>query len=115
MARIPPSMDKRRQVVVFSRNAFNHKHGTGPGRSAVVPITSQEPKTIGPEDVFIAAGTYWSLEVDSWVLGKMVTTISHRRLSTLHRDGRQVLYSEFMGEADMQRIAAAIKHSLELP
>jgi uncharacterized protein YifN (PemK superfamily) len=115
MARVSPSIDKRRQVVVFSLDTLNHKHGAGPGRSMVVPITSQEPKTAGPEDVLIEAGKYWSLEIDSWVLGKVVMTVSHRRLSTLHRDGRQVMYSEFMDNADMQRISAAIKHALGLP
>lgn len=114
MARIPPSIDKRRQVVVFSLDQFNHKHAMGPGRSMVVPITSSEPKTEGPEDVFISAGKYWSLEEDCWALGKLVSTVSHKRLSTLHRHGRQVGYSEFVDAADMVRIGVAIKHSLGL-
>lgn len=114
MARVPPSIDKRRQVIVFSIDQFNHKHGAGPGRSMVVPITSQEPRTEGPEDVLIAVGKYWSFDEDCWALGKLVTTVSHRRLSTLHRNGKQVPYSEFVDAADMARIGAAIKSSLGL-
>lgn len=114
MARVPPSIDKRRQAIVFSLTEFNHKHALGPGRSMVVPTTASEPETTGPEDVFIKAGKYWSLEEDCWALGKLVTTVSHRRLSTLHRDRVQVLYSEFLDDADMLRVGEAIKHSLGL-
>jgi len=114
MARVPPSIDKRRQVIVFSLTELNHKHGTGPGRSMVVPTTSQEPKTIGPEDVFIASGNYWSFEEDCWVLAKLVTTVSHRRLSLLHRNGRPALSSEFLDVDDIERVGTAIKYALGL-
>jgi hypothetical protein len=114
MARVPPSIDKRRQVIVFSLDRLNHKHGIGPGRSMVVPTTSQEPKTADAEDVFIPAGSYWSFAEDTWVLGKLVTTVSHRRLSLLHRDGRPSLFSEFLRGDDMARVGEAIKAALGL-
>jgi uncharacterized protein YifN (PemK superfamily) len=77
LARIEPEMDKRRQVIVFSRTELNHRHGTYAGHCTVIPTSSKPPKTRGPEDILIRVGKYWSFSVDSWVRTKMIMTVSH--------------------------------------
>lgn len=112
MARIDPEMEKRRQVIVFSISSLNHKHALRPGLCVVIPTSSKEPQTTGPEDILIPAGKYWSLEKDSWVRAKYLVTVSHSRLSMLHRFGRPSLQTEFIDAADMGRISTGIKHAL---
>jgi uncharacterized protein YifN (PemK superfamily) len=113
MARVHPEMDKERQAVVVSIAPLNHKHATSAGHCTVVPISATEPKTIGPEDIPIPYGKYWSFKRDSWARCKMVHTVSHTRLSLLLRQGR-LHPSEFMDAADMQRIMAGLKFVLDI-
>jgi uncharacterized protein YifN (PemK superfamily) len=113
-ARVHPEIDKRRQAIVFSLTSLNHKHATLPGLCVVIPTSSRVPRTIGPEDFLIPAGKYWSFEVDSWVRAKNPVTVSHTRLSLLHRNGRP-RSTEFLDDADMLRVGTAIKHALGLP
>lgn len=115
MARVPIEIDKRRQAIVLSITKLNHKHALEPGLCTVVPTSSKAPRTEGPEDVLIPAGKYWGFDVDSWVRAKSVATVSHRRLSTLTRNGRQANSTEFLDAADMARIETAVKHALGIP
>jgi len=114
LARVAPEMDKNRQVIVVSLTKLNHKHGLNPGACVVVPVSSQEPTTVGPEDVYLPVGKYWSFRQDSWARCKMVDTVSHSRLSLLLRDGRP-RRSEFMDEGDMLRIVNGLRFALQIP
>ncbi|NGX94535.1 MAG: type II toxin-antitoxin system PemK/MazF family toxin [Candidatus Afipia apatlaquensis] len=114
MARVPPEFDKRRQAIVISITSLNHKHAQAPGICTLVPTSSKEPRTIGPEDVLIPAGKYWSFSEDSWVRAKNITTISHSRLSLLHKGGRPAS-TEFLDATDMARVEIAIKHAMGIP
>lgn len=111
MARVAPEFDKRRQAVVLSISSLNHKHAMQPGLCTIVPTSSKEPKTVGPEDLLIPAGKYWSFDEDSWVRAKNLVTVSHSRLSLLHRNSRPTS-TEFLDAADMAAVEAAIKHAL---
>ena len=112
-ARVHPEMDKRRQAIVVSTTAVNHRHGAFAGHCTVVPTTSQVPQTIGPEDVLLPVGKYWSFTVDSWVRCKMITTVSHDRLDLLLRNGRPSR-TEFVDEVDLARILTALRHVLAI-
>lgn len=96
-ARIPSEIEKRRQVVVVSSTALNHRHGTQ-----------------GPEDILIPCGKYWSFTVDSWVRCKLIATVSHSRLFPLLRQGRPTT-SEFLGIDDMRLLEAGLRHVLAIP
>ncbi len=113
-ARIPPEIDKRRQVVVVSSTALNHRHGTASGLCTVVPTSSKPPGTQGPEDILIPCGKYWSFTVDSWVRCKLIATVSHSRLFPLLRQGRPTT-SEFLGIDDMRLVEAGLRHVLAIP
>ena len=112
-ARVHPEMDKKRQAIVISATRFNHRHGSFAGLCTVVPTSSKTPRTVGPEDVLIPTGKYWSFSVDSWVRCKMVTTVSHDRLDLLLKDGRSTR-TEFLDESDIRRVLAAIRHIIEM-
>jgi uncharacterized protein YifN (PemK superfamily) len=112
LGRVDPEMDKKRQVIVVSLTPLNHKHARLPGHCTVVPVSSKAPTTLGPEDVFLPVGKYWSFPLDSWVRCKMVDTVSHTRLNLLHRNGARQFRSESMDPADMLRIAIALKFVL---
>jgi uncharacterized protein YifN (PemK superfamily) len=112
LGRIDPEMDKKRQVIVVSLATLNHKHATLPGHCTVVPVSSQKPITVGPEDVFLPVGKYWSFGLDSWVRCKMVDTVSHTRLNLLYRNGARQFRSEFIDDADMLRIVTGLKFVL---
>jgi uncharacterized protein YifN (PemK superfamily) len=114
LARIEPEFDKRRQAVVVSITSLNHKHAARPGLCSIVPATSKEPKTIGPEDVLIPAGSYWSFDEDTWLRAKNITTVSHSRLSLLHHNGRPKS-TEFLNSSDMAKVEAAIKSAMGIP
>jgi uncharacterized protein YifN (PemK superfamily) len=109
MARVHPEIDKKRQAIVISITALNHKHGAYAGHCTVVPTSSREPKSIGPEDILIPVGKYWSFTVDSWIRCKLLTTVSHARLALLLKNGRPHS-TEFLDDADMKRIKAGIRH-----
>ncbi|MBI3503996.1 MAG: type II toxin-antitoxin system PemK/MazF family toxin [Proteobacteria bacterium] len=113
-ARISPEIDKRRQVIVVSGTTLNHRHGTASGLCTVVPTSSKAPNTVGREDFKIPVGKYWSFTVDSWVRCKLITTVSHSRLDLLLRGGRPAT-SEFLDDADMQRIVSGLRHTLAIP
>jgi len=106
-------MDKRRQAIVFSIKDLNHRHAMAAGLCTIVPTSSEKPRTVGPEDLLISAGKYWSFSVDSWVRSKNLVTVSHDRLSLLNKNSRPHP-TEFLDEADMARVAAAIKYVLGL-
>lgn len=111
MARVPPEMDKPRQVVVVSETALNHRHAKAAGTCVVVPFSTVPPHSDGDEEVFIGSGSYWSLPEDSWARCKLVDTVSHDRLDLLLRHGRRIP-SEFMSPADMTRIEDGIRAAL---
>ena len=97
----------------FQLRPLNHRHALTAGLCTIVPTSSEEPKTVGPEDCLIPAGKYWSFTVDSWVRAKNLVTVPHDRLSLLHKNNRPHP-TEFLDEADMARVAAAIKYVLDL-
>ena len=80
----------------------------------VVPASSTRPTSVGPEDVDIPFGRYWSFSSHCWVKTAMVTTVSHTRLDLLFRNGRRTP-SEYLTEADMRRVETALKFALNLP
>jgi uncharacterized protein YifN (PemK superfamily) len=112
-ARVHPEMDKKRQAIVFSITELNHRHGRAAGHCTVIPTSSQEPQTKGPEDILISVGKYWSFSEDSWVRTKLIATVSHDRLELLLRHGRRHT-SEYMDDYDMERIEKAVRHVLGL-
>jgi uncharacterized protein YifN (PemK superfamily) len=114
MARVHPEFDKRRQAIVLSITSLNHKHATLAGLCTIVPTSSQQPRTIGPEDVLIPVGSYWSFDEDTWVRAKNITTVSHTRLSLLHYNGRP-RSTEFLNDKDMARVELAVKHAMGIP
>jgi hypothetical protein len=78
MGRVPHEIDKRRQVIVFSLTSLNHKHALEPGLCSVVPASSEEPKTIGPEDVLKPAGKYPRSEfLDNGDMARIAAAIKH--------------------------------------
>jgi PemK-like, MazF-like toxin of type II toxin-antitoxin system len=93
---------------------LNHKHATLAGLCTIVPTSSQQPRTIGPEDVLIPVGSYWSFDEDTWVRAKNITTVSHTRLSLLHYNGRP-RSTEFLNDKDMARVELAVKHAMGIP
>lgn len=108
MASVPPEMRKKRQVVVISIDAMNYRHGRSAGTCVVVPFTTVTPRTVGPEDIFIPASSYWSLPKDSWARAKMITSVSHDRLDLILRSGKRHP-SEFISKLHMMDIKAAIE------
>lgn len=113
MARVHPEIDKKRQVIVVSISRLNHRHASAAGHCTVVPTSSREPHTIGPEDVLISSGKYWSFRSNSWVRAKMLTTVSHDRLDLLLRNGRPHR-TEFIEDSDMERIQEALRHVMNI-
>jgi hypothetical protein len=77
-------------------------------------MSATRPESLGPEDVFLPAGNYWSLGRDSWIKCKMICTVSHDRLALLLRRGRRHP-TEFLQEADLKRVEKAIRTVLEMP
>jgi uncharacterized protein YifN (PemK superfamily) len=109
---VPPEIIKKRQVLVISDTAFNHRHGLNAGLCTVVPF-SASTQTPGRCDVFFPAGSYWSLGRDCWAQCKAIATVSHDRLDLLWRNGRR-RPSEFLRAGDMERVEKAIRIALNL-
>jgi uncharacterized protein YifN (PemK superfamily) len=114
VACVPPEMNKRRPVIVLSRYEMNHRHARAAGHCTVVPTSATQPRTVGPEDVFVPVGTYWSFGLDTWVKCKMVCTMSHDRLDLFFRFGKRHP-SEFLTDKDMARVEAGVRYALGLP
>ena len=110
---VPPEMPKMRQAIVISIKDMNHRYAKAAGICTLVPVSSKRPKDQGPEDVLIPLGKYWSFSLDSWAKCSMICCMSHERLDLVLRGGRRHP-SEFLDEADMQRISAAVRHVLDL-
>lgn len=113
LAYISPEMRKSRQVAVVSVLSNNQRHGLAPGTATVIPFTTVVPKTPGADDLFIPAGTYWSLTKDSWARCKMVTTVSHARLDLILRNNRRHP-TEFLSEKHLQELAQGLAFALGL-
>jgi uncharacterized protein YifN (PemK superfamily) len=114
MACVPPEMNKRRQVIVVSRREMNHRHAKAAGLCTVVPVSATQPASLGPEDVFLPAGRYWSFSRDSWIKCRVLCTLSHDRLDLLLRFGRRHP-SEFLLDDDMAKVETAIRTVLSVP
>lgn len=108
MARVPPEMDKKRQVLVVSKTELNHRHGKAAGTCVVVPFSTVPPNSESDDDVFFKAGTYWSLTEDCWARCKLADTVSHDRLDLVLMNGQR-RSSEFMSNDDLIRIEQGLK------
>ena len=113
MAYVDPEMRKVRQALVISIKSNNHRHALLPGTCTVIPFTTVQPSTIGPDDVHVAQGTYWSLSEECWLRCKMITTVSHSRLNLVVRNHRRHP-SEFVSEEFMKRVEQGIRFALGL-
>lgn len=113
MAFVDPEMRKKRQAVVVSILANNQRHALASGNCTVVPFTTVAPKTPSPDDIFIPAGTYWSLSKDSWARCKMVATVSHNRLDLILFKGKR-RPTEFLTQGHMNDVAQGLVHALGL-
>jgi uncharacterized protein YifN (PemK superfamily) len=115
--RIPPEMDKNRQVVVMSPRSYNRRHGEGPGRSLVVPFTATDPKDfLTPADVPFRAGLYKSLPDKSWAICAAAMSVSHERLNRVRvREGHYQHSMEVLSALDMARIEEGLRHAFGFP
>ena len=111
LARVHPEMNKARRVVVVSPRSYNRRHGRGPGRCLVVPLTATPPQFLTPAIVPFPVGSYRSLTKDSWVVCDALMAVSHARLSRLWI-GPGAPLDETVSEADMKRIQGALRHVL---
>lgn len=110
---IDPEMRKYRPIAVVSINSNNHRHALAAGTCTIVPFTTVTPQTAGPDDIFVPAGTYWSLPKDSWLRCKLVTTVSHGRLDLVLKGGRRHP-SEFLSTRHMEDLRKGIAYALGL-
>jgi len=82
LARLDPAMGreiaKTRPVVVVSNDKNNEFSGT----ITILPITSQNPKTVYPFEVFLSKGT-GNLPKDSKVKADQIRTLDKTRIATL--------------------------------
>jgi uncharacterized protein YifN (PemK superfamily) len=113
LGRVAPEIDKKRQVIVVSIDQFNHKHGKGPGRSLVVPVTTKGADP-SPQNVYVDSAKYWSFREDTWAACHLLTTVSHTRLSLLLGSNGVPKPSEFLDSGDLAAVCVAIRYATGL-
>jgi uncharacterized protein YifN (PemK superfamily) len=115
MAGVPPEMSKIRRAVVMSPRSYNMRHGVGPGRCFVVPLSATNPgPLITPADVPFAAGIYETLTVPVWAICSASMSVSHLRLDRVRIHGGN-WSSELMAVADLKRVEVGLRHALGFP
>ena len=108
-----PEMVKTRPVIILSR------HRTGPGLSAVVPISTTEPRFLEPWHVEVPLDELPASLRKSrcWVKCDMVYTLSDSRLDRVrirHRDGRRVYVAETVSNQLLIRVKDGVRAGLGL-
>lgn len=109
---VPPEMRKSRRAVVVSPRSYNRRHGHGPGRCLVVPLSASEPRFVTLAHVPFPAGVYASLTVPTWAACDVVTSVSHDRLDRVAVAG--ALIDESLTATDLARLDAGLRHALGL-
>ena len=114
IARVPPEMAKVRRVVVMSPRSYNKRHGAGPGRCFVVPLSATDPgKFLTAADIPFDAGVYETLTVPVWAICASAMSVSHGRLDRV-RAGH-IWSEELMSDQDLKRIELGLQHALGFP
>lgn len=108
--RVSPEMPKTRRVVIVSPRSYNQRHGAGPGRCLVVPLSASPPKDLTPADVEIPVGSYATITETVWAICSALASHSHARLDRVSIHGRFV--SQSFTDADMARIELGLMHAL---
>src|ERR1700730_14380479 len=112
MARVPPEMAKVRRAVVMSPRSYNGRHGAGPGRCFVVPLSANDPgPLITPADIPFAGGNYETLRVPVWAICSAAMSVSHARLDRVRISGGR-WSSELMTAADLGRVEEGLRHEV---
>jgi uncharacterized protein YifN (PemK superfamily) len=113
-ARVSPEMAKIRRVVVMSPRSYNERHGIGPGRCFVVPLSATDP---GPfltaADIPFAGDRYETLTVPVWAICSAAMSVSHARLDRV-RAGHHFSV-EVMSNQDLARVELGLRHALGFP
>jgi len=111
LACVRPEIDKPRRVVVISPRSYNHRHGNGPGRCTVIPLTGTEPGGfLTPAYVPFRANAYETLTKPTWALCCCVMTVSHERLDRVRVRGRPS--EEILRPDDIARLRVGLQHGL---
>lgn len=113
MAYVDPEMRKIRQALVVSIKGNNHRHALLPGTCTVIPFSTVRPSSVSLDDIHVLKGAYWSLSEECWLRCKMITTVSHSRLSLVVRNHRRHP-SEFVSDAFLEKVEAGLRFALGL-
>jgi len=111
---IIPEMVKRRPVIVVSPRLRNRN-----GLCTVVPLSTQEPKTVMPYHYRLKLETPLPTPYNAsahWVKGDMFATVSFKRLNLPYKrkgtDGKRVYEIRVVDGVDFIKIRGCILHAL---